>query len=115
MVEEKASRRVVGTVHLFRDTRRRVPAMELGYVISPAFRRRGYALEAVGRVIRHLFQDTNTQMVTAGAAQGNIPSLALLKRLGFTQEGCVHRGFFLPGKGAVDVESFYLDRDGYRL
>lgn len=114
MVEEKASGHVVGTVHLLKDARRRVPAIELGYVISPAFRRRGYAQESLERVIRYLFQETDTQMVTAGAAAGNVPSLALLEKLGFTREGRVHRGFFMPGVGTVELESFYLDRDGYR-
>ena len=70
MVEERASCRVVGTVHIFKDALRRVPAMEIGYVISPACRRRGYAAEAVERVIRYLFEETDTVLVTAGAAAG---------------------------------------------
>ena len=78
MVEERASCRVVGTVHIFKDALRRVPAMEIGYVISPACRRRGYAAEAVERVIRYLFEETDTVLVTAGAAAGNAASLALL-------------------------------------
>ena len=86
MVEERASCRVVGTVHVFKDALRRVPAMEIGYVISPACRRRGYAAEAVERVIRYLFEETDTVLVTAGAAAGNTASLALLEKLGFTRE-----------------------------
>lgn len=111
MVEEKSSRRVVGTIHIFKDALRRAPAMEIGYVISPACRRRGYAAEAVGRVIRYLFEETDTVLVTAGAAEGNLPSIALLEKLGFTREGRVRKGFFLPGEGAVDLISFYLERE----
>ena len=111
MVEERASCRVVGTVHIFKDALRRVPAMEIGYVISPACRRRGYAAEAVERVIRYLFEETDTVLVTAGAAAGNAASLALLEKLGFTREGRIHKGFFLPGEGAVDLISFYRERN----
>lgn len=111
MVEERASCRVVGTVHVFKDALRRVPAMEIGYVISPACRRRGYAAEAVERVIRYLFEETDTVLVTAGAAAGNAASLALLEKLGFTREGRIHMGFFLPGEGAVDLISFYRERN----
>ncbi len=111
MVEERASCRVVGTVHIFKDALRRVPAMEIGYVISPACRRRGYAAEAVERVIRYLFEETDTVLVTAGAAAGNTASLALLEKLGFTREGRIHKGFFLPGEGAVDLISFYRERN----
>ena len=114
MVVEKAEGRVIGTVHLFKDSSRCVAAVELGYVISPACRRRGFAREALERVIRWLFQETAVQMITAGAACCNAPSLALLDKLGFTREGRVHKGFFLPGEGPVDLESFYLDREAYR-
>lgn len=110
MVEERASCRVVGTIHIFKDARRRVPAMEIGYVISPAFRRRGYAAEAVERTVRYLFEETDTVLVTAGAAAGNTASLALLEKLGFTREGRICKGFFLPGEGAVDLISFYRER-----
>ena len=63
------------------------------------------------RVIRYLFEETDTVLVTAGAAAGNTASLALLEKLGFTREGRIHKGFFLPGEGAVDLISFYRERN----
>ena len=85
---------------------------QLGTVMTdPACRRRGYAAEAVERVIRYLFEETDTVLVTAGAAAGNAASLALLEKLGFTREGRIHKGFFLPGEGAVDLISFYRERN----
>lgn len=110
MIAEQAADRVIGTVHLSRDERRRVEAVEIGYVVSPAFRRRGYAAEAVERIIKALFEETDTELITAGAAVDNAPSLALLEKLRFVREGIVRKGFFLPGKGPVDLVSFYLER-----
>lgn len=109
MVELKGSGKVIGTLHLFPDDRRAVETMEVGYVISPGYRRQGYGREAVEAVIEHLFRDTDTQLVTAGAAVCNAPSIAMLEKLGFVREGVIRKGFFIPGQGPVDLVSFYLE------
>ena len=110
MVERKEDGRVIGTVHLFPDDRRAVEAMEVGYVIAPDCRRRGYAREAVEAVMDHLFRETDTQLIIAGVAVCNGPSIAMLEKLGFTREGMVRKAFFIPGQGAVDMVSFYRER-----
>lgn len=109
MIVLKEEDRVIGTLHIFPDERRAVKAMELGYVISPFYRRRGYAREAASAVIGALFR-SGVQLITAGAAAPNLPSQALLRKLGFTHEGRLHQGFSIPGVGVVDLESFYLER-----
>lgn len=109
MVERKEDGRVIGVLHLFPDDRRAVEAMEIGYVIAPDCRRRGYAREAVSAVIAHLLRDTNTELITAGAADCNAPSIAMLEKLGFVREGIIRKGFFIPGQGAVDMVSFYRE------
>lgn len=111
MMELKGSGKVIGTVNVFADDRRAVKAMEIGYVVSPAYRRCGYAYEAVKRVIGYLFQDTQTQLISAGAISRNLPSLAMLRKLGFSREGTIRKGFRLPGEGAVDLESFCLEKE----
>ena len=110
MLELKGEGRVIGTLHLFPDDRRAVKAMEMGYVIAPNFRRRGYAGEAVKAAIDHLFQETDIELVTAGASVCNNPSIAMLEKLGFTREGTVHKGFYIPDRGTVDLVSFYLEK-----
>lgn len=110
MVERKEDGRVIGVLHLFPDERRAVETMEIGYVIAPDCRRRGYAREAVSAAIAHLFRDTDVQLVTAGAADCNHPSIAMLENLGFVREGLIRKGFFVPGRGVVDMVSFYLER-----
>lgn len=109
MVELKGEGKVIGTLHLFPDDRRAVKATEIGYVISPGYRRQGYGREAVEAVIDHLFRKTDTELITAGAAVCNGPSIAMLEKLGFVREGVIRKGFFIPGQGAVDLVSFYRE------
>lgn len=110
MVERKEDGRVIGVLHLFPDDRRAVEAMEIGYVIAPDCRRRGYAREAVEAVMDHLFRETDTALITAGAADCNDPSITMLEKLGFVREGILRKGFYIPGRGAVDMVSFYRER-----
>jgi RimJ/RimL family protein N-acetyltransferase len=61
-------------------------AVEFGYTVFPAYRRRGYATEAAqglmtwagGQGIRHF---------VASVAPDNAPSLAIVRKLGFVQTG----------------------------
>lgn len=114
VVEYKPEGRVAGIIHLMEDHRRRVPAVELGYIISPAYRRRGLAEEALREVIRCCFEERGLAMVTAGAVSCNAPSLALLRKLGFVREGFLHKAFRYPPLGIVDLECFYLDKEDWQ-
>lgn len=110
MMVLKSEDKVIGTVNLQYDERRAVKTIEIGYVISPNYRRRGYMYECLKELTAFLFQNTNTKLITASAISRNIPSLMLLHKLGFTKEGNIHKGFSVPGEGPVDLESFYLER-----
>lgn len=109
MIVEHSENKVIGVLHWFPDERRCVKTMEIGYIISPAYRRRGYAAEAVRALMDCLVQDEGVKMITASAVGRNIPSLEMLKKLGFTWEGRIHKGFCLPGEGLVDLESYYWE------
>ena len=53
----KESRKVIGAVRIWDEKSRAVEAKEIGYVISPAHRRNGYAYEALTALIHILQQD----------------------------------------------------------
>jgi len=110
MIVERRENKVIGVLHWFPDERRCVKTMEIGYIISPACRRRGYAAEAVKALMDALVQDEGVGMITASAAGRNVPSRAMLHKLGFTWEGRIHKGFRLPEEGLVDLESYYWER-----
>ncbi len=110
MLELKGQNKVIGVVSYWENDRRQVPTKSLVYQLHPDYQRRGYATEAVGAVIRCLFAETDTQLITADAVVQNAASLALLRKLGFTQEGIIRKGGFYPPVGVVDNVSFYLEK-----
>jgi len=66
---------------------------ELGYTLSPEHQRRGYATEAVIRVIDYLFSELNKHRITASADPKNRPSLKLLERIGMRREAYFRKSF----------------------
>lgn len=58
----------------------------VGYHFHPLFLGRGYATEAVGS-LTSLLREQGTQMVECVVHPANIPSVSLLKRLGFSLGG----------------------------
>lgn len=58
----------------------------IGYTIAPQFARQGLAFEVVSKLLLQLRQAGLT-LVKAGVEEQNLASIALLKKLGFTQIG----------------------------
>ena len=59
----------------------------LGYWIAPQYWHRGYGTEAVATVCRTAFQELRLHRIEASVFDSNPRSIALLKRLGFRDEG----------------------------
>lgn len=59
---------------------------ELGWTLDPAFRRRGYATEAVRAVIGACFGPLGLRRVHAGCFAANEPSWRVMERLGMRRE-----------------------------
>lgn len=78
---------LVGDVGVLVDARG--DAAEIGYTIAPAFQQRGYATEAVRAVLAELEAVHGIQRFSARTDPRNAASIALLRRLGFTEEECI--------------------------
>ena len=76
---------------------------ELGFTFAPAFQGRGYATEAVGRVVRHLLVEEGLHRVHASLDARNERSARLLERLGFRREGLLVRASYWKGEWADDL------------
>jgi len=72
---------------------------EIGFMLARRHWGAGYGLEAMHAVISHAAQTLRLRRLSARAHLGNVRSIALLERLGFSEEG-VLRG--------------YVERDGER-
>lgn len=59
---------------------------EIGYAIAPAFRRQGFAVEAVEAVIEWL-EAQGADRIVAGCHMKNVASVRTLRRLGFELDG----------------------------
>jgi ribosomal-protein-alanine N-acetyltransferase len=66
------------------------------------FRGRGYAAEAYRLVISYAFDRLNMRRLHAGARVDNVASIAVLKKLGFVEEGR-RREAFLRNEQAYDI------------
>jgi RimJ/RimL family protein N-acetyltransferase len=82
---EKESGTAVGTLRLWNtDTPGQV---EVGYVMSPQYRRRGYASEALSALMQVAFAMGDAEVFSAEVFDYNPISAALLEKLGFRQVG----------------------------
>jgi RimJ/RimL family protein N-acetyltransferase len=62
----------------------RPDAIEVGYTIEPPFRGHGYATAATVELLRRA-EERGVHHFFASCAPGNEPSLAIIRKLGFTQ------------------------------
>ena len=92
LLELKETGRIIGEITLDEDSVRwGVASKELSYWLGEAYSRQGYMKEALGAVIAHLFESEDLECVAARCFAPNTASLALLKSLGFTQDGYIPR------------------------
>lgn len=88
----------IGKIHLDNDPLRYgTGSTDLAYWIGEPYARQGYMTEALRAMMGWLFSDQGCEIVSAQALAPNAASLALLKGLGFTQEGILRRAINWEG------------------
>ena len=87
--------------------------VDIGYTFDPAYQGREYATEAVGELVRYLFEDRAKHKVTADCDTRNDGSWRLLERLGFTREAAF-RAAFRDGDSWGDEYVYGLLADEWR-
>ncbi len=106
----KSEHKLIGLLNL-QDEERAVPAYELGFVLNPKYRRRGYMFEAVSSLIAEWFEKMDVQMFTACHFPYNDASKKLIRKLGFTYEGMEHKAMNHAVYGPIDLECYYKERE----
>lgn len=90
VLQLKESGKVIGEVNINEDSLRYgVEAKELSYMLREEYSRQGYMKEALQAVIDYLFHQEKVTCVSARCFAPNEASLALLKSLGFRQDGYI--------------------------
>jgi RimJ/RimL family protein N-acetyltransferase len=83
------------------------PDPELLFGLASCAGGRGYATEAGAAVLQFAFTTLVLPTITAGANPGNLASIRVLERLGFTHTGLVHTEI-------EDLYTYALRREGFR-
>jgi RimJ/RimL family protein N-acetyltransferase len=76
---------------------------EVGFTLATRFQGRGYAREAVARIVEFLLVEEGLHRLSAGCDPRNVRSARLLERLGFRREGHLVKSFWLGGEWADDL------------
>ncbi len=92
LVFEKAGGALVGGVNLRGVTRGVAQSAAIGYWAGQAYARRGHTLAGVCAVTRFALRTLGLHRVEAACCTDNIASSALLRKVGFTEEGMA-RGY----------------------
>jgi RimJ/RimL family protein N-acetyltransferase len=77
--------------------------VEIGFTIAPVHQRRGFGTLAVTALLDHLFTVLKKHRVFASVDPRNIPSIALLRRIGMRQEAHFRQSLFWRGEWVDDL------------
>jgi ribosomal-protein-alanine N-acetyltransferase len=89
---------IVGNIGLSHIILRSLRSAFVGYFVGADHSRQGYATEAMQLVLRFAFNQLKLHRVEASIQPRNAPSLALVKRAGFTREGYSRRYLKIAGR-----------------
>lgn len=110
----RADGKVLGHIGLETDSLRfRMEALSLDYYLGEEHAHKGYMSEALEGLLRYLFLQTGTEVVSARAFTENAASLSLLEKLGFTREGTLRRAVRTYEGRCFDDAVFSLLREEY--
>lgn len=77
--------------------------VEIGYTLDKDFRGKGYANEALSKIIDYLFGQLKKHRITASIDPKNTNSIKLIEKLGFRKEAHFIESLFFHGEWADDV------------
>jgi RimJ/RimL family protein N-acetyltransferase len=78
-------------------------AVEVGYIFNPAFAGHGYATEAVSGVMELVFDALGAHRMVAVVDARNVPSLAVLERVGMRREAEFVDANWFKGQWATEI------------
>jgi RimJ/RimL family protein N-acetyltransferase len=86
---------------------------QIGYVLIPSERGKGYCTEAVQLAVDYLFMSKDIVRVQAGTFTDNLASQKVLEKAGFQREGRIRKGMFAWGNW-VDLYLYGILREEWK-
>lgn len=99
--------RIIGTVSLQNILPLPYESGIIGYRFDADYHGKGYAMEAVGKLVQIGFRDLRLKRISAYVQPDNKPSIRLLERIGFEREG-IARSFARIGRVRKDHEQWAI-------
>jgi len=109
-VELKSTHVVVGDVAFCTMVYDEKQAL-IGYSLARPYWHQGYAFEAVGRLLKYLFEDRGLHRVIAECDVDNAASWKLLERLGFRREAHLVENVYFKGNYGSEYHYALLARE----
>ena len=72
--------------------------LEIGYILVPSERGKGYCTEAVNAMVDYLFLSKESRRIQAQTDLRNVASQKVLEKVGFKKEGTLRKNFFRRGE-----------------
>jgi ribosomal-protein-alanine N-acetyltransferase len=113
LVCERRSATMLGVFNLSQIFRGNFRSAYLGYYVHAAFVGKGYMREGLELVARYAFAKLGLHRIEANIQPGNVRSLALIQRGGFTKEGFSPRYLRVAGRWR-DHERWAITSEGWR-
>ena len=92
-IEKKDGSRIGAVFHFLNGN-----FMEVGYILAPNERKKGYGSEAVKIIVDYLFLSKQLVRVQAITGVDNFASHRVLEKAGFTKEGIIRKSAFIKGE-----------------
>lgn len=110
VVIEKQTQKIIGDlgIHFFDEKNEQV---EIGCTLSKDFQNKGYATEAVKRVIDYLFKDLHKHRIITSVDPDNRNSIRLVERIGFRKEAHFVESLCIHGKWVDDLIYALIAKD----
>jgi [ribosomal protein S5]-alanine N-acetyltransferase len=105
--------KIVGAINLSQIFRKAFQNAYLGYSLGVKYTGAGFMTEAVELILRHAFVNLKLHRVEANVQPENLPSIAVLRRCGFTKEGFSEKYLKIGGRWR-DHERWAIVKENWR-
>ena len=108
------SKQLIGHISLYAIKRLPYSSAFIGYSLDEKFTGRGIATEAVGLMLKLAFEELRLHRVEAYIAPDNIPSIKVIEKNDFKQEGLLRKLLYINGQWIDHYLYALLDEEYYR-
>ncbi|HHV46451.1 MAG TPA: GNAT family N-acetyltransferase [Tissierellia bacterium] len=113
-IVEKRRNKVIGSIGLHKDRKRELRnAKMIGYVLSEDYWGKGYATEAVKRMLKYGFEELDLDLISVYHYPHNMRSRRVIEKCGFKYEGVLRKASVLYDGTVYDDVCYSMTKEDY--